>query len=213
LKNISFIVVAGVGVVVAGDGVVVGVVVVPGVVVVVPVGAPVVIPDVVFDLQNGASGNFVQLSFFSDPASVGREPDGAPVVVVVPVGAPVVVVVPVGAPVVVPLVVDDLQNGASVDVLQISFLTASVSAGMEPDGALVVDDDDDDVPVPVTGPFGVRSHSSPMLSLSLSFWSALGWKQLSVESSTPSESLSTISAVVEAGGVDAVVGHSSVVAA
>ena len=47
---------------------------------------------VVDDLQNGASGDVVQIALFSDPASVGREPDGAPVVV--------------------PDVVDDLQTGS-----------------------------------------------------------------------------------------------------
>jgi hypothetical protein len=51
--------------------------------------------------------------------------------------------------------------------------------------------------VPVTGPFGVRSHSSPIVSPSESFWSGLGWKQLSFETSTPSASLSTISPVVD----------------
>ena len=34
-----------------------------------------------------------------------------------------------------PVVVDDLQNGVSGEVSQISFFSAPVSAGMEPDGA------------------------------------------------------------------------------
>ena len=50
------------------------------------------VPLVVDDLQNGASGEVVQISFLTDPESAGREPDGAPVVV--------------------PVVVDDLQAGS-----------------------------------------------------------------------------------------------------
>jgi hypothetical protein len=52
----------------------------------------VVVPVVVDDLQNGASGEVVQMGFFSDPVSAGTEPDGAPRVV--------------------PVVNDDLQAGS-----------------------------------------------------------------------------------------------------
>ena len=44
-------------------------------------GDVVVVPLVVDDLQNGASGEVVQISFLADPESAGTEPDGAPVVV------------------------------------------------------------------------------------------------------------------------------------
>jgi hypothetical protein len=55
-------------------------------------GVSSIVPIIVCDLQNGASGEVVQIALFSDPASVGREPDGAPVVE--------------------PVVVDDLQAGS-----------------------------------------------------------------------------------------------------
>ncbi len=55
-------------------------------------GVSSIVPIIVCDLQNGASGDFVQISFLTDPESPGMEPDGAPVVV--------------------PVVVDDLQAGS-----------------------------------------------------------------------------------------------------
>ena len=55
---------------------------------------------VVADLQNGASGEVVQISFLTDPESAGMEPDGAPGVFVVVVSG------------VVPDAVDSLQAGS-----------------------------------------------------------------------------------------------------
>jgi hypothetical protein len=138
---------------------------------------------VVDDLQNGASGEVVQILFLTDPESAGTEPDGASVVVpeavdslqagsegldkqrysqpegvdccigvVVVPGVDDDVVVPFpksvskygrsgvsdGASSIVPIIVCDLQNGASGEVVQILFLTDPESAGMEPDGPAVV---------------------------------------------------------------------------
>jgi hypothetical protein len=42
--------------------------------------ASLIVPMIDFDLQNGASGDVVQMGFFSDPESAGREPDVTPVV-------------------------------------------------------------------------------------------------------------------------------------
>ena len=58
-------------------------------------GAPggVVVVGVVEALQNGISGDTLQISFFAGSRSAGRELDGAPPGVVVPVGGTVVPVV------------------------------------------------------------------------------------------------------------------------
>lgn len=73
------------------------------------------------------------------------------------------------------------------------MLSVDVGGVVSVVGGVVVEEE---VVPPATRPFGVRSHSSPMPSESLSFWSGLGWKQLSLESSTPSASLSTVSVEV-----------------